>query len=322
MSSSLRPNFTQLPNICLDWLLPLLDRSEMLCLLYVLRRTYGFGRQADAIKLEQFTTGLKRRDGTPLDRGTGILRRQVCRALSVLERAGIIIRTRKQSEDGSPDTTIYRINTEANFPESWEAADLLAQQLTQLRSCTSMTLPGVVQDTTPSVVHGTTPSVVQDTTPSVIHDTTLLPISSGKKDSGKKDGKERVFDSENAPTGEDSSSEKSPATKRPPARPTAKKPGELSDTDWLAMLKARPAYKMFDVSREYDKMLLWCESKGQQPTRQRFLNWLNRQDKPLTTPAFGGERQRRPDPVADSILRTIKAQEEAKGNHAQSIREE
>jgi hypothetical protein len=35
------------------------------------------------------------------------------------------------------------------------------------------------------------------------------------------------------------------------------------------------------VEREYGKLIAWCEANGKQPTKRRFVNWLNRADRPL-----------------------------------------
>lgn len=58
-----------------------------------------------------------------------------------------------------------------------------------------------------------------------------------------------------------------------------------SDEQWLASLASDSAYTGLDVPREHAKMLRWCSANGKQPTRRRFINWLNRSDKPLTTNA-------------------------------------
>jgi hypothetical protein len=64
-------------------------------------------------------------------------------------------------------------------------------------------------------------------------------------------------------------------TKAAPAAPT-------SDADWLASLAADPTYAGIDVTREYGKMTAWCKAHRKEPTRRRFVNWLNRVDKPMT----------------------------------------
>jgi hypothetical protein len=63
------------------------------------------------------------------------------------------------------------------------------------------------------------------------------------------------------------------------ARPASK----VSDDEWLASLKKDKAYQGIDVGREHAKMLRWCEVKHKSPSRQRFVNWLNRIDPPLST---------------------------------------
>lgn len=50
--------------------------------------------------------------------------------------------------------------------------------------------------------------------------------------------------------------------------------------EWLADLKANPAYTQIDVDREHAKMCCWCAANRKQPTQRRFVNWLNRVDVP------------------------------------------
>jgi len=64
------------------------------------------------------------------------------------------------------------------------------------------------------------------------------------------------------------------------SRPATKK-SVLSDEDWMQSLIDNPAYVHINVPVEFGKMAAWCETKGKQPTRSRFLNWLNRIEKPI-----------------------------------------
>lgn len=60
----------------------------------------------------------------------------------------------------------------------------------------------------------------------------------------------------------------------------------LTDDEFISSLEANPAYNGIDVRREYGKMCAWLASprgKGKFPTRQRFLNWLNRCDPTMAT---------------------------------------
>jgi hypothetical protein len=65
-------------------------------------------------------------------------------------------------------------------------------------------------------------------------------------------------------------------------RPAAAVPTSQDDAAWLQGLKADPAYKGIGVDREHAKMCQWCAVNGKQPTRRRFVNWLNRCDRPIT----------------------------------------
>lgn len=55
----------------------------------------------------------------------------------------------------------------------------------------------------------------------------------------------------------------------------------LSDEDWLKGLAENPAYSTLDVPQQHAKMCTWCSVNGKQPTRRRFVNWLNRCERPM-----------------------------------------
>lgn len=67
---------------------------------------------------------------------------------------------------------------------------------------------------------------------------------------------------------------------------------EVGEEAWIDSLKSNPAYTGIDVAREHAKMVQWCEVSGKQPTRRRFINWLNRADKPMTCKSSGHDRNR------------------------------
>jgi hypothetical protein len=63
-----------------------------------------------------------------------------------------------------------------------------------------------------------------------------------------------------------------------PKRTSAQK---MSEEEWIASLKASPAYQGLNIEVLKAKMEAWCDLHGKKPTRARFLNWLNREDKPM-----------------------------------------
>jgi len=69
--------------------------------------------------------------------------------------------------------------------------------------------------------------------------------------------------------------------KREEGKTASKKP-ILSDEEWLESLKANKAYEGLDIEKVHGKLLAWCELKGKKPTRARLLNWLNREERPMT----------------------------------------
>jgi hypothetical protein len=70
----------------------------------------------------------------------------------------------------------------------------------------------------------------------------------------------------------------------------------VSDENWRGELQKSDAYGMLSVEAEFQKMIFWCQQKRKQPSRSRFLAWLNRADKPMTT---GGGASIAPTPAEE-----------------------
>jgi|ERR1022692_2050735 hypothetical protein len=56
---------------------------------------------------------------------------------------------------------------------------------------------------------------------------------------------------------------------------------KLADKEWLAQLALNEAYQDIDIKREFAKMMAWAGERHAQPTRRRFLNWLNKVERPM-----------------------------------------
>ena len=104
------PNYTQVPDELFDELLPDLSGAELKVLLYIIRRTFGFKRDSDSISLSQITSGIETRDGEVLDRGTGLSKASVATAVKSLEARGVIVRTRRRSDQKGDEPTTYSLN--------------------------------------------------------------------------------------------------------------------------------------------------------------------------------------------------------------------
>lgn len=61
-----------------------------------------------------------------------------------------------------------------------------------------------------------------------------------------------------------------------------------SDDQFLAELQQNTAYRELSVAAEFAKMRVWCSANRKQPTRRRFINWLNRCDAPMRAGKHGG----------------------------------
>jgi len=103
---NLIPNSTQLPNILLDKIIPLIPEAEARCLIYICRRTFGFQKESDRISFSQFMEGIKDRRGVVLDYGTGLSRQSVSQGLKNLVRAGAVISIKNSKGN------FYKINLE------------------------------------------------------------------------------------------------------------------------------------------------------------------------------------------------------------------
>ena len=67
------PNTTPTPNQFFDEIMADINNlAELKCVLYVIRRTYGFLKFVDRIAYSQFENGIVTRDGKRLDKGTGL----------------------------------------------------------------------------------------------------------------------------------------------------------------------------------------------------------------------------------------------------------
>jgi len=103
------PNTTQVPDELFDVLLPELSDAELRVLLYIIRRTFGFKKEADNISLRQMVEGITTRDGRILDRGVGVSKATVSRALQGLQAKGIIVAQRNRSAERGNEPTTYAV---------------------------------------------------------------------------------------------------------------------------------------------------------------------------------------------------------------------
>lgn len=107
------PNSTQVPDVIIDVWMALLSGAEFKVILYIARRTYGFGKEGDNISLKQLVQGIVTRDGRRLDSGTGLNKDTVSKALGTLEEKGLIVRTRRDSDEYGHLANYYRLNLDA-----------------------------------------------------------------------------------------------------------------------------------------------------------------------------------------------------------------
>ncbi len=148
------PNYTQVPDELFDELLSVLSGAELKVLLYIIRRTFGFKRDADAISLSQMMHGITTREGNRLDRGVGLSKPTLLQALRSLEINNIIETTRQRSTERGDEPTIYQLKFTSDDAHA-SSADPVVKKLDQ----------GVVKKPNPPVVKKSTPqeTVLQET---------------------------------------------------------------------------------------------------------------------------------------------------------------
>jgi hypothetical protein len=103
------PNYTQIPDKFFDSLMQHLSEAELRVCLYIMRRTFGFKKNADAISINQMVNGITTRDGKVLDYGCGLGRTAVKRGVQGLVDKGVLHVTKQRSENGEYETNIYRL---------------------------------------------------------------------------------------------------------------------------------------------------------------------------------------------------------------------
>src|SRR5215217_5058431 len=123
------PNYTQVPDELFDVLLPALADNELRVLLYIIRRTFGFKRDADTISLSQMVNGITTKDGQVLDSGTGLSKSTVARGLKGLRERGVIVATRNASTARGDEPTTYRLRFTIDItPEKERSTPVSHQQ--------------------------------------------------------------------------------------------------------------------------------------------------------------------------------------------------
>src|SRR3712207_1117548 len=103
------PNYTIVPDELFDELLAELSGAELKALLYIIRRTFGFKKDADSISLSQMLHGITTQDGRVLDRGAGLSKPTLLQALRSLQEKNIITTERRRSAERGDEPNVYRL---------------------------------------------------------------------------------------------------------------------------------------------------------------------------------------------------------------------
>jgi hypothetical protein len=104
-----QPGCTQVPDEVLDWIMAYLTGAELKVLLDIVRRTFGFKKDADAISLDQLCHGIVRHDGRRLDLGSGLKRPTVLEALRSLRARQLIVAQQRVDPQTGSRPTVYAL---------------------------------------------------------------------------------------------------------------------------------------------------------------------------------------------------------------------
>ncbi|MCD6352498.1 MAG: replication protein [Armatimonadetes bacterium] len=112
------PHYTQVPDEAFDELMARLTPAEFKVMMYIIRRTFGFKKNSDAISLSQLVSGLRTRDGRVLDHGTGLSKSGVVKAIKGLLRKNVIRAVRRPTGPHTYEATLYALNLADNSDPS------------------------------------------------------------------------------------------------------------------------------------------------------------------------------------------------------------
>jgi len=160
-----KPSYTQVPDELFDVLLPELSGAELKVLLYIVRRTFGFKRDSDAISLGQMLTGIVKRDGERLDAGTGLTKKTLLKALSSLIARQIIFAERRVTSTQGNIATVYSLNVQGSTPLGGISTPPLEEKVAQ---GSGVTPPSPRRRNSPTQETGEQETVEQDFDPSNI----------------------------------------------------------------------------------------------------------------------------------------------------------
>lgn len=103
------PAYTPVPDILFDELVSELSESELKVLLYIMRRTFGFKKNADDISIKQMAEGIVTKDGRRLDRGAGISQSSAIRGVKGLVEKGIVVVSRNRTKASGDVASTYEL---------------------------------------------------------------------------------------------------------------------------------------------------------------------------------------------------------------------
>ena len=111
------PHFLMLPEVFSDKYMAYLSGAEVKILIYLFRRTLGFGRREDDISISQMANGLKAENGTIFDHGTGLSKDTVVQAIKSLIKKNMIEKVKNKNKKYGNLPSTYKVKMQKNQTE-------------------------------------------------------------------------------------------------------------------------------------------------------------------------------------------------------------
>lgn len=129
-------NFTRVPNGLFDCWLSDLSGAELKVLLYLCRRIYGFHKNGDRVGIPQIRHGITAKDGTVLDRGTGLHTDTIIAALDSLKLKGLVAFERRNGVRTRYIVNLSELSGKSGKVETQDSPPELSGKSGKVSGCT------------------------------------------------------------------------------------------------------------------------------------------------------------------------------------------
>jgi len=249
--------YTKIANEILDALCRFrIPGEQRQCLDFILRKTYGYHKKEDSISNSQFCEG------------TGLLKGNVTRALAGLIEKKIVIK----SDNGKYPTYCFNKNYSEWNLLSKKQPVIKSDNSNKPKHCNNLENEKELSKKQPVIKSDNKKFCKneQNEQNEQVNDGLLSKVMDTKDINVLK----KVFKKD---------TEVASVKPKQPAKQKKKSLLSMDEEDFFKVLEENPLYSGIDIRKLNEKLKVWCAGRGLKPTRQRLINWLNREDKQLSS---------------------------------------